>query len=1448
MNIGIFIFKFIIKRELIKYHKIVLLVRRLIMRRKQIIAILAAATMTLGTSFNSLAAVSAETSDQNIIGSEKQIKADIKNEKCGENMTWSLSEDGTLTISGTGSMYNYNAFQHSPWMFYEIKKVVIEDGVTSIGNCAFYECKGITEVSIPDSVTSIGNRAFYKCNSLTKLSIPESVTSIDDCIFYECESLTEVNIPDGIKSIGEYTFFGCTNLKNVAIPAGVTSIEKYAFSDCNEFTEISLPDGLTSIGEYAFSGCKGLKDIVIPAGVKTVENGAFSGCTGLTEINIPDGVTSIENSAFSGCTGLTKIILPDNLTSIGETAFYECENLKEINIPDSVTSIGDSAFGWCESLTDITIPEGVESIGSYAFMQCRKLKSVVLPSTLTDIGINVFESDYELSELKISENNQHFSADDHWLYSKDKKTIYSYFGKQDIITIIPDSVTTLDLEFVRSFSLTSHSYQVLFIPQTAVITDYDDLEINGVYKEKDGYKCFDNMIYEINKDGTGTIVFSDLSSDTIVIPSEINDTEISIVGVDAFNKYYSEKVVVSEGIKNIETYTQTAASRNNWNRKSSYVLVYKNNDPDDNSRETQSTEVMSCAKAKAYMAAHPELEFVDRKEYYSVSPFVYKSIDVLELPSTLEKIEKGAISCASQVQKIYIKNPKCAIRDYEMDSIIYGYAGSTAEKFAIEHGLEFHIIDDDDKTEKTSGAYKYVNLGNGVKIVGYTSAEGEPADIEVPAEIDGKQVLSIGAKAFAKANIRSITFPEGLVRIDRDAFGYFYINSDNDSAESTLEEIHLPASLKKLEGDINLASLKVITVSPDNTEYVAVDNVLYSKDQTKLITYPYSKPETEFTVPELTVYGVGDIRNRYLKKINIPKSVTSEHDDYLSSFCLPELEAVTVEEGNPQFYAESGVLYVRDTDSSYSGLEISKYHSLCLYPPKKKDSEFIVPEGVKEIASATLEYATELKKLVLPSSLDYIYSESLTSNTSITDYEVSESNETYAAIDGVLYNKNCDELIRYPGGRTDKEFVVPDFVKIIGDNSFTNLSFDKIVLPETIEEIEAWAFYNTKIKEIHIPDSIEYLNTNSFSESSSNTYDSQYLKIVDNWVVDLSYDCYHNYLYDENGDIMYDENGENLDDGKIYYYGTDYKPDEKTEYIAEDINIYIPDGIKGIAEGALYDSCAETIYIPKTVKYICSHALCNNKLLTDIYYEGSEEDWAKIKIYEQEYDSGTGIPSDIKIHYGETYDPETTKPIKITPVTVTSVTTATTTVPTESTTTTSTTSTSTPVSSNADAGDVNNDGIIDARDASAVLTYYAKSSAGAEIADIEMFNAEKADYNNDGIIDGRDATEILTYYAKSSANAVETTETTDPNYVLTTTATTVSTTSPIAESTTTTTAASATDSATTTAAASATTLPITTTAIVVTTSTTAATSDIITTTETSTTATTTTTSVSTTTN
>ena len=309
---------------------------------KKTLAVLLSAMLLL--SAVPITAMAAETTAQECVGASSGTTGDC---------TWTLDDDGLLTISGNGAMADYGFC--GPWGD-KIKNVVIESGVTAIGKEAFSGCTSLVSVTIGDSVTSIGNFAFRYCTSLVGVTIPDSVTSIGTGAFHGCSRLASVTISDSVTTIDVGAFHGCTSLESVTIGDSVTTIGDFAFFGCTSLASVTIPDSVTSIGAGAFEVCAGLESLTVDANntvydsrnncnavIETGSNTLIAGCKNTV---IPNDVTTVGEDAFFGCTSLTSVTIPDSVTSIGDFAFCGCTSLASVTIPDSVTSIGFEAFGY----------------------------------------------------------------------------------------------------------------------------------------------------------------------------------------------------------------------------------------------------------------------------------------------------------------------------------------------------------------------------------------------------------------------------------------------------------------------------------------------------------------------------------------------------------------------------------------------------------------------------------------------------------------------------------------------------------------------------------------------------------------------------------------------------------------------------------------------------------------------------------------------------------------------------------------------------------------------------------------------------------------------------------------------------------------------------------------------------------------------------------------------
>lgn len=521
--------------------------------------------------------------------------------KCGDGdyyskVTWELSCDGVLTISGEGPMGNYRndeSTNSNPWPMNKVKAVVIESGVTTIGRCAFYGGDYLTSVEIPNTVTSIKEKAFTHCSALTDINVaadnpnfcsvdgvlfnkdrttlvqypagiksteytvPSTVTAIGDRAFEYANILTAVTLPNTVNSIGSYAFVECHGLTSFEIPKGVTSISDGAFKYCTHLTSINLPDGITGIAASTFYGCTALADVVLPKSLTSIGESAFCFCSGLTSMDIPNQVTTIGKEAFRDCNKLASITLPKNISSIKEGAFSDCSSLTSIVLPESITTISNSLFSGCSKLASVTIKGEVTSIGGGAFGSCKLLTDFDIPATVTTIGSGAFSYCTGLSLIIIPDN----------VKTIEMRTFYECKGLVSVT--IPEKVTNIGKEAfyycsgleaimckaaeppvceTDAFGITDH--MDVYVPEQSVET-YKNTDPWSQFKYISAITtpsgaCEDNLSWNyangiLTVSGTGEMLctgfWSPWSAYKEFIKSVVLEDGITTIGTSAFSDY-----------------------------------------------------------------------------------------------------------------------------------------------------------------------------------------------------------------------------------------------------------------------------------------------------------------------------------------------------------------------------------------------------------------------------------------------------------------------------------------------------------------------------------------------------------------------------------------------------------------------------------------------------------------------------------------------------------------------------------------------------------------------------------------------------------------------------------------------------------------------------------------------------------------------------------------------
>lgn len=352
----------------------------------------------------------------------------------GSNVTWVLTTDGTLILSGTGAVAAYENRKDTPWRDYnyQILQLEVQKGITSVsGLCSCYKLR---EVSLPEGLISLGKLTFMDCWELQEIRLPKSLKTLGEGTFASCFALTEIELPEGLKTVGEGFLYHCISLTSVVIPASVTEmgdrpfsgdwalktveikgnvprLSNYSFHECDALQEVLITGSVGTIGDDAFKELDSLERVQIASGLKTIGKRAFWLCDNLTTVSLPDGVTSIGEEAFKECSSLTTINLPNSITTIGANAFNGTKLTGPLNIPSSLVSLGDNAFHGCSGLTGtLVFPAAMENISTNVFAGCSGIEEIILPRGVLTIGAGAFNNCSGVQRLWLTNSIQSIGA------------------------------------------------------------------------------------------------------------------------------------------------------------------------------------------------------------------------------------------------------------------------------------------------------------------------------------------------------------------------------------------------------------------------------------------------------------------------------------------------------------------------------------------------------------------------------------------------------------------------------------------------------------------------------------------------------------------------------------------------------------------------------------------------------------------------------------------------------------------------------------------------------------------------------------------------------------------------------------------------------------------------------------------------------------------------------
>lgn len=779
---------------------------------------------------------------------------------CGENLTWYFYE-GTLHIEGTGAMTDYDS-HNIPWSTCVIENVVISDGVTTIGSCAFWY-KSFNEINLPASIIEIGESAFYGCDTITTISLPDAITKIGNEAFFDCRNLESVKLPKSLTYLGIGVFANCEKLTSVVISEDNTSysivnnciIDKInsklimAYGVNGNFI---IPSGVLVIGEQAFSGCKGLTALTIPMGVTEIEAKAFYKCINLASVNLPASLTKIGSAAFYDCGSLCEITLPKALTYIGEEAFVNCA-IQSITIPDSVESINDHTFSGCASLSELTLNYGLKTIGVNAFANCTALKDILIPATVTEIRGGAFAGCGALWKVIVTSKSIEIASDAFgevregitfyvlvdskaytYVYDKGFKFEYIAGGKcgESLTWYILDSIMYINGEgdmYKYEYDSSGDTYcgarspwQVHFVRETI----YTVIIGKGVtsISETAFYTCH-NIESFIVADGNthisvaGNCLINNATKTLVAVCKAgvfiPDDGSVTKIGDCAFYEYSgASEIFIPSSVVTIGAHAFSISS--------SLEKVTLNE-----GLQVIGYEAFSRTKLT-------EIEFPSTLTVIYDKAFSYTNIRKVHITKNLTEIIKDAFRCgyngsSSKIESItadpenerYAAIGNCLI-DKTSGTLIFGCQNSVIPHDA---GLvaigEFAFV----------GVYiKSVEIPDGVVSIGYAAFNGCSSLINI---VLPESLTTIGEYSFgAVYNLKNIAIPDGVTDICDSAF----------HGCSNLESITLPSTLRTIGNSAfyGCRSLKSVSL-PEGLEKIG--DYAFSGTRFESIVIPASVTE-----------------------------------------------------------------------------------------------------------------------------------------------------------------------------------------------------------------------------------------------------------------------------------------------------------------------------------------------------------------------------------------------------------------------------------------------------------------------------------------------------------------------------------------------------------------------------------------------------------------------------
>ena len=1064
--------------------------------------------------------------------------------------------------------YNANPLRQAHELYLNgerVTKLVLPEGLKSVGTDAFAGCTGLTEVTIHDGVTAIGGSAFSGCSGLTGVTIPSHVTDIGDSAFSDCSGLTEMVIPHSVKAIGVGVFKKCIRLTKITVDPGnahyMSQNDILLTRDGRTLVQgvngaVTIPSGVTVIGESAFEDYDGLTQVTIPAGVEVIGPAAFYGCGGLTDVAIPAGVEAIGAYAFCGCSGLADVVIPASVTNIGERAFVACGRLKaisveagnevyssrngmllnkdgktliqgvngEVEIPPGVVTIGEWAFVYYADLTRVVIPASVRNIGAYAFHYCESLTNVVMQGGVTNIGDGAFGECGNLMDVFIPNSVQSIG------YSA-----FAYCGRLSNVTL-PACMVENDGDWTMW-----NVFQGTSVENVAMAEGITTIGSYAFAQGFDDETCLTHVTIPTSVTGICAYAFYNCRGfGSVTIPEGVVR-----LGTEAFNNCWNlTELAIPGSVKQIDprafsncrglteitipnSVTNVGVSAFSYCRGLGSVMVPVC------VLETGLANVFQGASSITNVVLSEGCREIARGTLgYSVQ---FPNLEHVFIPASVTNIEaeafrtfRGKVAVTVDPANAVYSSRDGMLLTKDGTRLLQGVNGDVA----IPPG----VTSIDARAFYNCSGLTRVVIPNSVTNIGNYAfnACSNLGDVWMPKHLEGKLSANVFANCdratvnyYDKAYTVTFRTEEGVVEQrpypdgveigslpstpthEGYAFEGWWTATDGEQAtEATVVTNDVTYYAKwrgtAIVGDYtymysvlngqaeigasNAWTMAATAVSPEPTGVVVIPSILGKYPVTSIgeKAFSYCYDVTSFEIPE----GVVDVRSHSftlcsrLTDVIVPSSVTGI-DMSAFQFC-DKLVNFTVNPANVVYSSRNGLLLSKDGRTLVRGVNGEVVIPSCV--TEIGDSAFkgfrglksvVIPDGVLSIGANAFNSCRTLMDMAIPQSVTNIGTRAF-DGSCIGHFLVDAANGFYTSREGMLLTKDTETLIRGNMGN-DGEVVIPDGVKIVGEGAFKSLGLECATIPNSVTNIGVSAFEGCwDLAQVIIPGSVKTIEMRAF--------------------------------------------------------------------------------------------------------------------------------------------------------------------------------------------------------------------------------------------------------------------------------------------------------------------------------------------------------------------------------